>query len=234
MWDGLKPSLSKNYQFISIDLPGFGGSALPSKTSTMEAMARDIIATLDAAEVKDKFVASGVSMGGYVLLQLARLFPERLRGLALISTRSSADTPEGREKRFRTIELVEKPGGIDVLAEKMMPQLFGATSLSSKLPVIEQVKGWIKGANPAAVCAALRGMAERPDSTSLLKSIAVPTLVLSGTEDIFIPTSEMEAMAKGISGSEFHAIPQAGHLIPLETPAIYVDKFAHFLKRRVL
>jgi pimeloyl-ACP methyl ester carboxylesterase len=155
MWDGVKPAFSKNFQFICVDLPGFGETPLSSDTSTMEFMAREIVATLDAIGVKDKFVATGVSMGGYVLMQLVRLFPERLRGMVLVSTRSAADTPEGRQKRFQTIQMVEK-SGTGPLAEKMMPQLFGKTSLTAQLPVINEVKGWIQQASPKAVCAALR------------------------------------------------------------------------------
>jgi pimeloyl-ACP methyl ester carboxylesterase len=233
MWDGVKPAFSKNFQFICVDLPGFGETPLSSDTSTMEFMAREIVATLDAIGVKDKFVATGVSMGGYVLMQLVRLFPERLRGMVLVSTRSAADTPEGRQKRFQTIQMVEK-SGTGPLAEKMMPQLFGKTSLTAQLPVINEVKGWIQQASPKAVCAALRGMAERPDSTSLLHQIAIPTLVLSGKEDIFIKTAEMEAMAKGIPNFEFHAVEGAGHLLPNEKQDVFTDHFLHFLKRKVL
>ncbi len=233
MWDGVKPAVSKNFQFFSVDLPGFGETPLSSNTVTMEFMAQEIIATLDAIGVKDKFVATGVSMGGYVLFQLARLFPDRLRGLVFVSTRSAPDTPEGRKKRFQTIEMVEK-SGTGPLSEKMIPQLFGKTSLGAKLPIVEDVKGWIQKASPEVVCAALRGMAERPDSTDLLGKINVPTLVLSGTEDIFIKTTEMEAMAKAIPKSEFHAVEQAGHLLPNEKQAVFTDLFLHFLKRRVL
>lgn len=233
MWDGVKPALFKNFQFISVDLPGFGETPLSSNTSTMEFMAREIIATLDSLGVKDKFVATGVSMGGYVLLQLARLFPERLRGLGLVSTRAGADTPEGREKRFQTIDMVQK-SGTGPLAEKMMPQLFGKTSLDAQLPIISEVKGWIQKTAPDTVCAALRGMAERPDSTPYLGQIRVPTLVLSGQEDIFIKTAEMEAMAKAIPGSEFHAVEGAGHLLPNEKQGVFTDHFLKFLKRHVL
>lgn len=233
MWDGVKPAFSKNFQFICVDLPGFGETPLSSDTSTMEFMAREIVATLDAIGVKDKFVATGVSMGGYVLMQLVRLFPERLRGMVLVSTRSAADTPEGRQKRFQTIQMVEK-SGTGPLAEKMMPQLFGKTSLAAQLPVINEVKGWIQQASPKAVCAALRGMAERPDSNFILPQIQVPTLVLSGTEDLFIRTPEMEGMAKLIPKAEFHAVEGAGHLLPNEKQDVFNDHFLHFLKRNVL
>src|SRR5688572_28964408 len=96
MWDVNKPTLSKNFRLITIDLPGFGASPLAGDISRMDAMAKEVLTALDAHGVKDQFVVAGLSMGGYVMMQILRLAPERVRGAAFLSTRTAADTPEGR------------------------------------------------------------------------------------------------------------------------------------------
>lgn len=233
MWDINRSAFSKNFEFITIDLPGFGKSPLTSDISTMENMATQVTQALDQMKLDGKIILAGLSMGGYVMLQLIKLIPERLRAVAFLSTRSAADTLEGREKRFKTIELIEREG-LKPFAERMLPALLGGSSLRVSLPAVAAVRTWIESANPQAVCAALRGMAERPDMTFLLSSIQVPALVLSGEEDTVVPPSEMEAMAGMLPESEFHKLQRAGHLLNIEQPQKFHDIFLHFLKRRIL
>jgi 3-oxoadipate enol-lactonase len=204
----------------------------------MESIAHQVAETLDSLNITEKIILGGVSMGGYACFRFLDMFPDRVRALALISTRSAADTAQAREGRFKTIDMVMKEGmkslGMKSLADRMIPNLFGKTSLQEKLPLIEKVREEIEHSFPEGVCASLRGMAERPDSSPLLPSIKCPTLILRGAEDSFIPPQEMEQMAAPIPQHEFHLIPQAGHLLNMEKPDAFKDVFLHFLKRRVL
>lgn len=234
MWEINKSNFVRNFQVIAPDLPGFGDSPLGTRdTVTMEEMAREVQTLVTSLNIKEKIVLAGVSMGGYVMFQLLKLIPDQIRALVFVSTRATPDTNEVREKRFKTIEMIEKEG-LGALAEKMIPNLFGATSRDAKLPVVGQVREGITSADPKGVIAALRGMAARPDSTALLSTIKVPTLVLSGAEDLFVPVAEMQAMAQPIAGVEFKTVEKAGHLLNLEQPAVFKDLFLHFLKGRVL
>ncbi|MBV9080009.1 MAG: alpha/beta fold hydrolase [Elusimicrobia bacterium] len=232
MWEPQRV-LSKNFQFIAVDFPGFGESLLETRSASMEQMARDVITTLDAADLKDPAIFIGLSMGGYVLLQLAKLFPERLRGLAMVSTRASADSIEARARRYQNIEIAEKEGAA-ALGEKMLPSLLGETTMKSRPAVVTTVRAIAAKQTAAAVSAALRGMAERPDMTETLSQIKCPVFVASGREDTVIKTSEMETMAKALPHAEFAAIDQVGHLLNLERPDVFNDLFLHFLKRRLL
>src|SRR5436305_1080728 len=87
MWDLSKPVLSKHFRFITLDLPGFGAAPVSGEVSRMDVMAKEILATLDQQNVKEKFVVAGLSMGGYVMLQLLKMAPDRVRGAAFVSTR---------------------------------------------------------------------------------------------------------------------------------------------------
>jgi pimeloyl-ACP methyl ester carboxylesterase len=118
--------------------------------------------------------------------------------------------------------------------EIMKPALLGKTSLATRPELVASLSAEILTAKPNGVISSLRAMANRPDSTPLLKNIKVPVLVISGEEDPVIPSSEMEAMAKLLKEAEFHVLPKVGHVLNMEAPDLFKDKFSHFLKRRVL
>ena len=92
--------------------------------------------------------------------------------------------------------------------------------------MVAQVLGFMAPSRPAGVIGALLGMAERLDATSLLAQIAVPTLVITGTDDALIPPAESETLAQAIRGAQLKVIPHAGHLVAFEQP----DEFNHVLK----
>ncbi len=232
MWNVQSSALRKNFKVILIDLPGFGATPLENETSSMESMARSVLETLDALKISDKCIFTGLSMGGYVLFKILKLAPERIRGLVFVSTRAAADSAEGRAKRFKTIEAVETKG-VEVLIEAMRPNLLGKTARETQKDLVSLVDDLIRRQQPKSVCAALRAMAERSDSTDLLATINVPALFISGTEDVIIPTAEMEKMAATTPKGSFEKL-EGGHLINLEKPALFNDRFSTFLKRRLL
>jgi pimeloyl-ACP methyl ester carboxylesterase len=233
MWAPHRPFFSKHFQFISFDLPGFGGSKPLGDTSSMEGMADAVLQSLDSLGIKEPFVCAGLSMGGYVLLQLLKKAPERLRGVVLVSTRATADTAEARSRRFKMIERVNQEG-LGSLSEIMLPSLLGASSFHGRPELVDQVRQWIRTGQLEGVLAALRGMAERPDLSHLLTSMPVPALVLNGAEDKATPLAEMTEMARQIAGAPFHSLPSAGHLLSLEQPDIFGDLVVRFLQRSVL
>src|SRR6266850_1453699 len=96
MWDTQLSQVSKNFQVIVPDLPGFGGSPLLKDTSSMEEMAQAILNLLDEIKIKEKCIFIGLSMGGYVLFQILKRASERIRALAFFSFKAAADPQEGR------------------------------------------------------------------------------------------------------------------------------------------
>ncbi|MCB4756793.1 MAG: alpha/beta fold hydrolase [Elusimicrobia bacterium] len=233
IWAVNRPAFSQHFQFITVDLPGFGESSGQGNIATMEMMAREVVQTLEGIGIKEKFVAAGMSMGGYVLFPLWRQVPDRLRGLILISTRAEADSVAARDKRFKNVDIIGREG-LKPLADQMIPILFGKTMPAKDPVLIEQVRSWIMGGNVDGVKAALRGMAERPDSTPTLPTISVPTLVIAGEEDAAALAKDMFSWAQRIPRVEFQVVPQAGHLLSLEQPAVFENLVTTFLKRRVL
>jgi pimeloyl-ACP methyl ester carboxylesterase len=115
------------------------------------------------------------------------------------------------------------------LLESMLPRVLGATTLRQRPDVVENVRRVMLAADPRAVAAATRGMAERPDMTAWLPEIGCPTLVVVGSEDVVSPPAEMRSMAEAIPVARFVEIPSAGHLSPLEKPAAVNAAIAAFL-----
>jgi len=225
------------WRLLAPDLRGFRGSGAgpgdvaPQGDVTVDDYARDLIALLDHLKVA-RAVVGGVSMGGYVTFSLLRQAPDRVRALVLADTRPQADGEEGRAKRREMLALIER-GGVEAVAGAMLPALVGRTSHNERPEVVAEVRRLVLANHPAAVRAAVSAMMTRSDSTPLLASIACPTLVVVGEEDVITPVADATALHDAIAGSRLAVLPEAGHLASLETPRAFDAALARFLGERV-
>ena len=231
MWEGQLALADDGWRVIAPQLRGFGEGAGDPPAASVDDYAGDVIDLLDGLHVK-QVVVGGLSMGGYVAFALQRLAARYLQALVLADTRSQADTPEGFAGRERMLKLVQDEGPAGV-AEDMMPKLLGETTRRSRPAVVETVRALALSSSTEAIAGATRALMTRPDSTPLLASIHVPTLILVGDEDTLTPPSASEEMHRAIAGSELTRIPQAGHLSNLEQPALFNAALAAFLGHRV-
>lgn len=202
------------YRVVTPDLRGFGSSPLGADEPSMAAMAGDVLALLDRLDLSTPIVG-GVSMGGYVTMELLRQAPQRLAGVLLVDTKAGDDTEAARRGRWAMADAVLVDGRRAL--DPMMQVLLGATSASTRPDVVATVSGWLDDADPAAVAWAQRAMATRPDSHATLASSGVPGAVVVGSEDVLSPRADAEAMAAALSAS-VHVVPDAGHLAVVENP----------------
>lgn len=191
----------KGVEHVMPDLPAL---------ESMDDYARFVVAQLDARGIEQATFA-GLSMGGYICFAALRLFPERVSGLILMDTRETADTEEARQGRFDTIAKVERQG-VQAVADAMLPKMVVSEALK---PAVREI---MMSASPEYVVASLRAMANRPDSSSLLPSIAVPTLIIVGAEDTITPPSDAERMACAIPHARLVRIAKAAHLSNYDQP----------------
>jgi pimeloyl-ACP methyl ester carboxylesterase len=229
MWRAQLQSLSAHARVIIPDLPGFGKTAAAPAANSVDAYAQACFDLLDNLGISEPVAFGGLSMGGYISLAAARLYPQRLRSLLLLSTRAGADSTEGKAGRDGTIAKVRE-NGPSVVAEGMYPKLLAPATYNDKPEVARELKSVMEDASTEGVIGALTAMRDRPDSTPLLKEIKVPALVVHGKEDAVIPPSEAEAMAAAIPGSKLHLVAGSGHLPPMEQPAEFDRLVAEFLK----
>lgn len=176
----------------------------------------DMARALLAAAPPGQFSLAGLSMGGYVALEVVRQAPERVARLALLDTNAHADTPEKRQARLDFIALAERgrfPGVTDALLPLLVhPERLGDADL------VGIIKAMAKRVGVAAFIRQERAIMERIDSRPHLAAIRCPTLVLCGREDRLTPLDAHVEMAHGIAGAALAVIERCGHLSTLERP----------------
>ena len=197
------------------DLPGFGNAPAESGGEPPHSKSIDDYARFILDQTAGDFYAAGLSMGGYIALALARLAPERLKGLILLDTRETPDTAEARKGRYDTIEKVREEG-VEPVVESMLPKMLTANAPPE---MRERVRQIMSTSSREGVIAALRAMAERPDSSPLLPSINVPVLIIVGEEDSITPPVDAERMANALPKATLVKIPGAAHLANVEKAA---------------
>ncbi len=216
MWSHQRASIGSIYRLITPDLRGHGRTAAPDGIYTVDAMADDVIETLDALQLTEPLVLGGLSMGGYIALSIAQRYPERLKGLMLLNTRAAGDSPEAAAKREAEAQEIAASGDVEPLVQAALGKLFAESTTKAHPEIVRKLHTHMSRTVPRAVVGALRGMAARPDRTEFLPRIKIPTLVVAGLDDAVVPMSEARAMAAAIPDAHFVAIPHAGHLAPLE------------------
>jgi pimeloyl-ACP methyl ester carboxylesterase len=219
--------LSEERRVVAPDYPGFGRSPRTPAQPDVRYYAEAVRRLLDRLGI-ERVVLGGVSMGGYVAFGCLRLFPERVSGLILSNTRPEPDSEEMRENRKNMARRVAEEG-VEVLIELQMERLLARDTLENDEAVVEKVRAMIFESSPNGVVAALGAMRDRPDSTLLLGSIEVPTLVISGEEDGISSPEVMGAMAEKIPNSRHVTLARAGHLSNLETPEGFNAALKEFL-----
>jgi pimeloyl-ACP methyl ester carboxylesterase len=231
MWEPqLAPLGERGWHVIAPQLRGMDGGEDPPAQS-MDDYAGDVIDLLDALHVGEA-VIGGLSLGGYVTFAVLRHAPQYFRGMVLADTRAEADTPEGIEGRRRMLTLVADAGPRAV-AEAMIPKLLAEETRRSRPDLVEQVRGLVLASSVEAIAGAVTAMMTRPDSTPLLGSIHVPTLVLVGEHDQLTPPSIAQELHQAIPGSELAMVPAAGHLSSFEQPDAFNSALAGFLDRQL-
>jgi 3-oxoadipate enol-lactonase len=230
MWDPQIQGLAEVARVLAPDLRGHGDSQAVPGPYSVDLFADDLAAFLDALGVRQKIVLCGLSMGGYIVFAFYRKYAARLAGLILTATRAGADNPQARLGRDQSAELARQQG-VNAIVEAMLPKLVAPVTYQTRPELVEQVRQIMAATSLEGVLGDLIALKERPDSTPTLAEIAVPTLLLPGTQDQIIPLQEAELMRAGIRGARLELIPDAGHLTNLENPAAFNAAVRAFLKR---
>ncbi len=231
MWEGQLALAADGWRVLAPQCRGFDGGTGDPPATSVDDYAGDVVDLLDALHV-EQAVVGGLSMGGYVAFAVLRHAARYVQGLVLADTKSTADTPEAVEGRKRMLQLVQDKGPAAV-ADDMVPKLLGETTRRTRPDVADRVRALVLSSSTDAIAGAVRALMTRPDSTPLLQTIHVPTLILVGTDDSVTPPPVAHDMHRGIAGSELVEIPGAGHLSNLEQPDRFHTALARFLAHRV-
>jgi pimeloyl-ACP methyl ester carboxylesterase len=209
LWDGLK-------------LPGDLVHADLTRDDSIVGMAERAL-----EEAPPKFVAVGLSMGGIVAFQIARLAPERLEGLVLLDTNPSADTPEKQTMRSRQQNSVLAGKLAQVVAEELKPNYL-ASANRLRIDLLDRAHAMSLRLGPDVFIRQAEALKTRPDAWPVLPTLQMPVLVACGAEDRLCPPELHARMAAACQQADFSIIENAGHLTPMEQPQMLSSLIAEW------
>jgi pimeloyl-ACP methyl ester carboxylesterase len=167
LWDEISVSLSKKYQVISIDLPGFGQSSALHSPFTLSKVAEIVHNHINNVLKIDQFVVFGHSLGGYISLALAESYPHSILAFGLINSTSFADTPEKKDNRGKTIDFINKHGA-QFFLKSFVPNLFTPENQQNLTQKVLKVAQMGKNLPNSVLTGYMSAMQRRPDMSHLL------------------------------------------------------------------
>ena len=226
-WDKILPRLSNENRVIAIDLPGHGESGMGKDRYSIEDMASTIKEFLDQLGL-DKVTMFGHSLGGYITLSFAELYPEYLNGFSLVHSTANPDSQEAKEARETNAKKIQDEGAgsfIDGLSKKLFsPE---NTEVNAK-EIEETVKIGMKTKVDGLV-SALLAMKNRPDRNHVLQDTELPVLLVAGEQDQIIPAEKTFTVSR--QNIEEKIIKNSGHMSMYEQPEELVQVMKDFLAR---
>ena len=226
MWIGQLAGLAKIRRCVAVDLRGHGLSKIEETdpTFSMELFADDVAKTLDEIGA-DQADVCGLSMGGYIAFAFLRRHPARVRSLILADTKAEADSDEAKTGREKTAALVREQG-MEAFFDVLGPKLLSSNPTPE---AVAQLKELFLAQDPPVIAADALAMRDREDYSGDLAGISVPVLWVHGEEDQLMPIDAARATAEKIPGAKFAAIPNGGHVAPMENPGATNEAIQEFL-----
>lgn len=217
IWEQQETFLSGFCRLIIPDLPGTGQSG-PEPGLSMESMAAGLLAILEREEI-DTCTLLGHSMGGYISLAFAELYPDRINALGLLHSSAFADEDSKKQTRRKSIEFIKKQGSAAFL-ETSTPNLFAE---QNRIPMADQIQALTdrhRYMQPEVLIAFTEAMIARPDRTHILKNAGFPVLFIVGKGDQAVPFSASMQQVYLPELSYIYILDKSGHMGMLEeTPA---------------
>ena len=230
LWTGQWEDLSNVSRVIAPDLRGHGESEVGVAPYTMEIFAQDCFDLLSKIGIFGPLFVCGLSMGGYIAMAMLRMHPERIAGLILTATRASADSPDGKANRDKSILLAQTQGASPII-DDMLPRLLSPKSSAYRPEIVQTAQKIMASIPVSTIIKDLQGLKERPDSTVLLSKSSKPTLLIHGEDDQIIPLSEAQALQQTIPDAQLTILPESGHLLNLEQPVLFNTAVRQFIRK---
>jgi 3-oxoadipate enol-lactonase len=229
MWRPQVSALVKaGYRVITPDLRGFGESEAPDGPYSMSVYADDVVALMDRLEI-EKAIIGGMSMGGYVLLNLLERHPGRVAAAMFLTTRAAADDEAGKVRRTALAHAVQEQG--PHLVTTAFEQILFAPGISESRPeLVSEVRSWMEATPPRGLEGGLLAMRDRKDFTPDLPLLDFPSLVIGAELDQTMSVELSHVLARELPRATLGIIPDAGHMANLEQPEAYNKCLIDFLQ----
>lgn len=218
-----------NFRLILPDLKGYGRTDYKFDKIYIEEQALDLALLLDELHIEQVHVM-GLSMGGQIIVEFARLFPHRTRSLIICDSNPTGETTESRNNRLQLADRMLAIG-MQQYTEQDIHKYLHAHTIKSESPAFLHLRQMMMDTKVEGAVAAHRGRAERRDNFSWLHQLNKPTLIIVGSDDFFTPVADMKKVANEIKNSELVVIENAGHMPNMEQPHIFNKTIAAFYER---
>lgn len=228
IWNYYSDQLSQSFRVVTLDLPGHGRSENIGDVHTMELMAEIVKELLDRLQI-EQYVVIGHSMGGYVALAFADLFPDKTMGLGVFHSHALADTTEAKINRGRAIQVV-KENHKDFISH-FIPDLFTLRNQERYEEEIRELQAESRQMEKEGIIAALSGMRQRTDKLKLLKNTVVPVLFIIGKKDQRTPLDIMNEQISLAQHSEVLILDHVAHMGFIEAREVCMSFIKDFTNR---
>lgn len=219
--------LERGFRVVAPDMPGHGDSTFDPAHHSVDQIARSYAELLTSIGVRRAIVA-GISMGGYVALRMWAHNRDLIGALVLSNTKAERDSDEIVGRRRSQIANIHEHGLAEFIRTGA-PRRLSAATLDRRPWVLDSITMMNFTVSAEANAATLEAMAVKPDDTATLATIDVPTLITSGSDDIFIPKTAAGVLEQGIRGARLRVIQDTGHVSNLENPTEYNRVLDEFL-----
>lgn len=227
IWENTISNLSKSYRVIAIDLPGHGNTECFGYIHSMELMAKSVKAVMDSLRLK-KYVIIGHSMGGYIGLAFAELFPENLKGLCLFHSSAYSDTDDKKRDRTRSIKVVK--ANHKIYTTEVIKNLFAtqnAKYLKKEIAFAQKIASTV---SKQSIIASLEGMKDRPNRDIILGLASYPVMMIIGELDNVLPYQQLLEQSELIKQKHVLYLEYDGHMGFLENPNMCNKQIRKFLR----
>ena len=216
IWKDFATSLAANFRVITMDLPGHGRSGTWGKVHSMDDLAGSVKAVCEAEGI-GRIGLVGHSMGGYVTMAFAELYPDLLWGYSLFHSTCFADTGEKRANRDREISLVWCGKKMQIV-NVSIPKAFADDNTERLKKEVSFARDLALQCTDQGIVAILNGMKSRPDRTHVLSNQALPLLLIGGMKDNYIPVEVFEKLGQVAPHAMAVRLKESGHMGFLEEP----------------
>ena len=227
VWEQATTQLSKSYRVIAIDLPGHGNTDCFGYVHTMDLIAKCVKAVMDSLRLK-KYVIIGHSMGGYVGLAYADLFPDNLKGLCLFHSSAYADSEEKKRDRTRSIKIVK--ANHKIYTTEVIKNLFATKNskyLKTEIAFAQKIASKV---SKQSIVAALEGMKDRPNRDLVLGMVHYPVMMVIGELDNVLPKDQLLEQSQLIKNKHLLYLEHDGHMGFLESPRVTLKALKKFIR----
>ncbi len=228
MWRYQIDSL-KNFRLLLPDLRGYGKTDYDFDKIYIEEHALDLIFLLDRLNIESVHLI-GLSMGGQIIIEFARLFPHRCRSLVICDSNPSGESENSYKERLNLIERMIQIGMQEYTQQDIHKYLHPIT-VQQKGEAFQHLFSMMVNTNVKGAVASHRGRADRRDNFSYLQKIKIPALVIGGDQDFFTPVNELKKIANEITTAGLVVIENAGHMPNMEQPEQFNKAMIDFFEK---